>query len=189
MDVKKMNKFQSFKLKDLIILEKGKRTESKENEKYPIFGAGEKETGYAENWNNDGRITITRKGTVGKVYKREFKHFVTEASFILEIKSKVILEDYLYEWLKNSENLIMQLKTPALITELDEKAFLNLEIKVPDLERQRKVVYVLKSYRYELQEQEKIIKKQIENLEKRKNGLLDEIKGVIEHEKNRMLRD
>ena len=182
-----MNKFQSFKLRDLIILKKGKRTESKENEKYPIFGAGEKETGYSENWNNDGRITITRRGTVGKVYKREFKHFVTEASFIVEVKSQAILEDYLYEWLQNEEYLIMQLKTPALITELDEKAFLNLEIKVPDLERQRKVVYVLKSYRYELKEQEKIIKKQIEDLEKCRNGILDEIiEGVIKNEKNWM---
>lgn len=69
----------------------------------------------------------------------------------------------------------MQLKTPALIAELDEKAFLNLEIKVPNLERQRKVVYTLKSYRYVLLEQEKFLRKQMENLEKCKNGLLDEM--------------
>lgn len=69
----------------------------------------------------------------------------------------------------------MQLKTPALIAELDEKAFLNLEIKVPNLERQWKVVYTLKSYRYELLEQERFLRKQIENLEKQKRDLLDEI--------------
>lgn len=175
-----MNKFQSFKLRDLIELKKGRRIEPKTNGNYPIFGAGEKETGYTDAWNNDGRITITRKGTIGKAYKREFKHFVTDASFIVEVKSKVILEDYLYEWLKNEEYLIKQLKTPALIAELDEKTFLNLEIKIPNLERQRKVVSTLKIYRFELQEQEKIIKKQIEDLEKCRNGILDEIiEGVM----------
>lgn len=173
--MKTLDRYQSFKLRDLIELEKGQRTESKEDGKYPIFGAGEKESGYSDTWNNDGKITITKKGTVGKIYKREFKHYVSEASLILEIKNQAILEDYLYEWLKNKEHLIMQLKIPALIAELDEKAFLNLEIKVPNLERQRKVVYTLKSYRYELLEQEKILRKQIDNLEKCKNGLLDEI--------------
>ena len=174
-----MDKYQCFKLGDLIELNKGKRAEPKENGKYPIFGAGEKESGYTDTWNNDGRITITRKGTVGKVYKREFKHFVSEASLIVEIKSPAILEDYLYGLLKNKEYLIMQLKTPALIAELDEKAFLNLEIKVPNLERQSKVVYTLKSYRYELLEQEKILRKQIENLEKFKTALLNEIMNKL----------
>lgn len=173
--MKKLDKYQYFKLGDLIELKKGQRVEPKEDGKYPIFGAGEKESGYSDTWNNDGRITIAKKGTVGKIYKREFKHCVSEASLILEIKNQVILEDYLYEWLKNKEHLIMQLKTPALIAELDEKAFLNLEIKVPNLERQRKVVYTLKSYRYALLEQEKFLRKQMENLEKCKNGLLDEI--------------
>lgn len=173
--MKKLDKYQYFKLGDLIELKKGQRAESKEDGKYPIFGAGEKESGYSDTWNNDGKITITKKGTVGKIYKREFKHCVSEASLILEIKNQAILEDYLYEWLKNKEYLIMQLKTPALIAELDEKAFLNLEIKVPNLERQWKVVYTLKSYRYALLEREKILRKQIDNLEKCKNGLLDEI--------------
>ena len=183
--MKKLDKYQYFKLGDLIELKKGQRIESKEDGKYPIFGAGEKESGYSDTWNNDGRITITKKGTVGKIYKREFKHCVSEASLILEIKNQVILEDYLYEWLKNKEHLIMQLKTPALIAELDEKAFLNLEIKVPNLERQRKVVSTLKIYRFELREQEKIIKKQIEDLEKCRNSILDEIiEGVIKNEKN-----
>lgn len=187
MAVQIVSKFHSFKLGDLIDLKKGQRIEPKVKGNYPIFGAGEKEVGYADTWNNDGKITITRKGTVGKVYKREFKHFVAEASFILEVKSQVILENYLYEWLKNEEYLIKQLKTPALIAELDKKSFLNLQIKVPSLERQRKVVSALKIYRSELQEQEKIIKKQIEVLEKCRNSILDEIiEGVIKNEKNRM---
>lgn len=170
-----MDKYQCFKLGDLIEIKKGQRAEPKEDGKYPIYGAGEKETGYTDTWNNDGKITITRKGTVGKIYKRRFKHFVVDASFIVEVKNKVILEDYLYEWLKNKEYLIMQLKTPALIPDLDEKSFFNLEIKVPNLERQRKVVYTLKSYRYRLLEQEKILREQVENLQKYKNGFLDEI--------------
>lgn len=180
-----MSKFHSFKLRELIELKKGQRIAPKKNGEYPIFGSGENETGYSDVWNNDGRITITGKGTVGKSYKREFKHFVTEASFIVEVKSQVILEDYLYEWLQNEEYLIKQLKTPALIAELDKKSFLDLEIKVPSLERQRKVVSALKIYRFELREQEKIIKKQIENLEKCRNSILDKIiEGVIKNEKN-----
>jgi type I restriction enzyme S subunit len=175
MEMKTLDKYQYFKLGDLIELNKGKRAEPKEDGKYPIYGAGEKETGYTDTWNNDGRITITRKGTVGKIYKREFKHFVTEASFIVEVKSEVILEAYLYEWLKNKEQLIMQLKTSALIPNLDEKSFLNLKIKVPNLERQRKVVYTLKSYRYALEEYEELLKKQMELLNDNKFCLLNEI--------------
>ena len=147
----------------------------KEIGKYPIFGAGEKETGYTDIWNNDGRITITRKGTVGKIYKREFKHFVAEASFIVEVKSEVILEDYLYEWLKNKEQLIMQLKAPALIPNLDEKSFFKLEIQVPSYERQRKVVYLLKGYRYSLKQQSELLERQMEILEECKKGILNEM--------------
>lgn len=170
-----MDRYQSFKLGDLIELKKGQRIEPKKNGKYPIFGSGEKEVGYADTWNNDGKITITGKGTVGKVYKREFKHLVAEASFIVEVKSQAILEDYLYEWLKNEEYLIMQLKTPALIANLDEKSFLKLGIKVPSLERQRKVVSTLKIYRFELQKQIEILKKQTEDLENYRNGFLNKI--------------
>lgn len=173
--MKTLDKYQSFKLGDLVELKKGQRAEPKETGKYPIYGAGEKPTGYTDTWNNDGRITITRKGTVGKIYKREFKHFVVEASFIIEVTSKEILEDYLYEWLKNKEELIIQLVTPALIPNLDEKSFLNLEIKVPNLERQRKVVYLLKSYRYSLKQQRELLERQMKLLEKCKTGVLNEI--------------
>ena len=173
--MKTLDKYQYFKLGDLIELKLGERGNLKENGKYPIYGAGEKPTGYTDTWNNDGKNTVTRKGTVGKIYKREFKHFVAEASFIVEIKSEEILEDYLYEWLKNTEQLIMQLKTPGLIPNLDEKSFLNLEIKVPNLERQRKVVYTLKSYRYALEEYEELLKKQMELLNDNKFCLLNEI--------------
>lgn len=179
MEVKTLNNYQSFKLGDLIELNKGKRAEPKEDGKYPIYGAGENPTGYTDTWNNDERITITRKGTIGKIYKREFKHFVAEASFIVEVKSEVILEDYLYEWLENKEQLIMQLKTPALISNLDEKAFLNLEIQVPSCERQRKVVYLLKSYRSALEEYEELLKRQMEILNDKRFCLLDEIIGKM----------
>ena len=56
-----MDKYQYFKLGDLIELKKGQRVEPKEDGKYPIFGAGEKESGYSDTWNNDGRITIAKK--------------------------------------------------------------------------------------------------------------------------------
>lgn len=173
--MKKLDKYQSFKLGDLIELKSGKRVDPKENGKYPIFGAGEKETGYTDTWNSDGQITVTRKGTVGKVYKREFKHFVSEASFIVEVKSDAILEDYLYEWLKNKEQLIMQLKTPALIPNLDEKSFFKLEIQVPSYERQRKVVYLLKGYRYSLKQQSELLERQMEILEEYKKRILNEM--------------
>lgn len=183
MEVKKLDRYQSFKLGDLIELKPGGRVDSKEIGKYPIFGAGEKETGYTDNWNNDKKVTITRKGTVGKIYKREFKHFVTEASFIVEVKSEAILEDYLYEWLKNKEQLIMQLKTPALIPNLDEKSFLNLEIQVPSYERQRKVVYLLKGYRYSLKQQSELLERQMEILEECKKGILNEMFEKMEQVK------
>ena len=179
MEMKTLDKYQYFKLGDLIELNKGKRAEPKEDGKYPIYGAGENPTGYTDTWNNDRRITITRKGTVGKIYKREFKHFVSEASFIVELKSEVILEDYLYEWLTSREYLITQLETPALIPNLDEKAFLNLEIQVPSYERQRKVVYLLKSYRSALEEYEELLKRQMEILNDKKFCLLDEIIGKM----------
>lgn len=40
--MKKLDKYQYFKLGDLIELKKGQRVEPKEDGKYPIFGAGEK---------------------------------------------------------------------------------------------------------------------------------------------------
>lgn len=175
MEVKTLDKYQYFKLGDLIELKSGERVDPKENGKYPIFGAGEKPTGYTDIWNNDKKIAITRKGTVGKIYKREFKHFVAEASFIIEVKNEVILEDYLYEWLKNKEQLIMQLKTPALIPNLDEKSFFKLEIQVPSYERQRKVVYLLKGYRYSLKQQSELLERQMEILKECKKGILNEM--------------
>ena len=59
-----------------------------------------------------------------------------------------------------------------------------MKIKVPSLERQRKVVSTLKIYRFALQEQEKVIKKQIEDLEKCRNSILDEIIEGVKNEKN-----
>lgn len=175
MEVKKLDKYRYFKLGDLIELKKGKRADPKKIGKYPIYGAGEKEIGYTDTWNNDGRITITRKGTIGKVYKREFKHFVVEASFIVEVKSEEILEAYLYEWLMSREHIISQLKTPALIPNLIDKSLLDIEICVPHLDRQRKVVYTLKSYRYALKQYEKLLERQMKILDENRLCLLNEI--------------
>lgn len=161
--IQKVN-YRSFKLKEIIDLKLGGRSKYIDKGKYPAYGAGAKPTGYCDTWNNDGRITITRKGTVGKIYKREFKHFASDSSFIVEVKSKEILEDYLYEWLLNEEYKIMQLKTPALIPNLDEKLFLNLKIDIPDMERQEQVSSILKNYR-------KILKKKEEDTIKLMNGL------------------
>lgn len=167
------NRFRYFKLKDLIDLKPGNRTDYIENGKYPVFGAGEKATGYCNKYNNDGDITITRKGTVGKIYKREFKHFVAETSNIIVVKNKMIIKAYLYEWLLSKEYLIKQLSTPALIPNLDEKAFMNLEINVPNLERQKKVVDILNRYRFFLEENNKDTLQLINSLEAYKAKIMN----------------
>lgn len=165
------NKFHYFKLKDLIDLERGKRTDYIENGKYPVFGAGEKAMGYCNEYNNEGNITITRKGTIGNIYKRKFKHFVTDASNIIVVKNKKIIEVYLYEWLLSKEYLIKQLSKPMLIPELDEKAFMNLEINVPNLEDQKKVVDILNRYRFFLEENNKHTLQLINSLENYRSGV------------------
>jgi len=113
---------------------------------------------------NPGDILFAAKGSnnFAAVYLKEYPKAVASTSFfIIKSNDKNILPEYL-AWYINSPQTLELLKnfaTGTSITSISKSVLEDLEIPVPDIEKQKLILTI-----YQLRNKEKNIKKQIETL-------------------------
>ena len=108
---------------------------------YPIYGSGG-----ILGWANDficskNTVVIGRKGTINKPIFVETPFWNVDTAFGLEANTEILLPRYLYYFCCHFD--FESLNTTVTIPSLTKANLLNIEIDVPDLNKQRKVVAVL----------------------------------------------
>lgn len=161
-------KYKKYRLDDLLEIKYGKdkKTIESEDGKYPIFGTGGL-MGYTNIFLYDQpSILIGRKGTISKVKYVEEPFWTVDTLFWTKINNKIVDPKYLYYKLLsiNFNDYNEGTTIPSLRTETLNR----IEIEIPDLETQKKVVKVLS-----------ILDQKIELNNQQNNTLFNIIKSIF----------
>ena len=144
-------------LDDVANLTKGKQCQ-KTDGNIPIIGSGKKPTGYTDNSNTgDDTITISTKGTVGKVYRWREPIWASESCLVVDPKP-MIFKDYLYHYLKKHEREIQEYHNCETIAEMDMNRLKKLPIFVPARYTQADIVADLERLALDISHIDKKIK-------------------------------
>ncbi|UUM24607.1 restriction endonuclease subunit S [Mycoplasma sp. 3686d] len=143
-----LEKREYVKLENYITITKGKQLNKDEmisNGKYPVINGGVTPIGYFDEYNEpENTITVSQGGSAGFVDFQRTKFWASAHCYILRPKNEeVLLNKYLYYFLKNQENFIKNQASGVTLLSLSEDSILNLKITLPDIKTQEKIVEIL----------------------------------------------
>lgn len=125
-----------------------KRFISQNTGDYPVVNSGREPLGYIDKWNTDNDpIGIASRGSVGLISWTEGKYYRGNLNYSCTINDRdLLLDRYLYFLLKAMQPEIQALCTHDGIPALNKCNLEKLEIKIPSMSIQRKVVSLLDEY-------------------------------------------
>ena len=130
-------------LRELVNIKYGKDHKHLKNGVYPLYGSGGIMRYVGEYLYNKESILIPRKGTLGNLFFIQKPFWSVDTIFYTEIDDTKVFPIYLYYQLKrfNFANLNVGSAVPSLTTNV-----LNaVKLKIPNLDCQKEIVYILKS--------------------------------------------
>lgn len=137
----------------------------------PIIGAGAKPIGYTDSPNAPaGTITISNKGTVGKVYLWQTPIFANECCYRVYPNAD-ILPEFLLNCLQKDEYKLTQMHNNEAIKNLDINKVKALPFYVPDFSVQASIVVQLEMMKAE----EALTHQRLEQLSEQHKHTLNEI--------------
>ena len=125
---------------DVLIIKNGKNQRAVENPdgKYPIYGSGGI-MGYADDYICEAdTVSVGRKGSINNPIFVEEPFWNVDTAFGLVAKREVILPRYLYYFCRNYD--FERLNKAVTIPSLTKSDLLKIEITLPSLEIQEKIV-------------------------------------------------
>ena len=131
------------KFSDVLDIRNGRNQRQVENEngKYPIYGSGGV-MGHATDFICDaGTVVIGRKGSINNPIFVDEPFWNVDTAFGLVAHREVLLPKYLFYFCVNFD--FERLNTTVTIPSLTKANLLQIEINVPDMDEQRRVVSVL----------------------------------------------
>ncbi len=131
------------KFSDVLDIRNGRNQRQVENEngKYPIYGSGGV-MGHATDFICDaGTVVIGRKGSINNPIFVDEPFWNVDTAFGLVAHREVLLPKYLFYFCVNFD--FERLNTTVTIPSLTKANLLQIEINVPDMDEQRRVVSIL----------------------------------------------
>jgi len=115
---------------------------------YPVYNGGINPSGYHDDFNTEANtIAISQGGaSAGFVNWVDVPFFAGAHCYTIKNVSKLILNRYLYFYLKNKQDDIQNSKHGAGIPGLNSRAIKNLRIPVPPLPVQQEIVRILDNF-------------------------------------------
>ena len=150
---------------DVLIIKNGRNQRAVENSngKYPIYGSGGI-MGYADNYIcEEDTVIIGRKGSINNPIFVEEPFWNVDTAFGLVAKREVLLPRYLYYFCRNYD--FERLNKAVTIPSLTKSDLLKIEITLPSLEIQEKIVNkllkieeVIQARQQQLQKMDELVK-------------------------------
>ena len=162
--------FKQFRLGDLIILEYGKALPKYERRDgiYPVVGSNGID-GYHDSYMLEGpNIIVGRKGSVGKINLIQNNCNPIDTCYYVKIKNNKLLDFYYcYQLLLglNLESLNVGMGPGGL----NRNSAYAINVKIPPLEEQQKIVFQIKELEKQIAEAQSII----DNSKQQKQAILD----------------
>ena len=125
------------------------KNKQREDAKYPVFNGGISNTGFYDEYNNEGnKILISARGAnAGFINKIESRYWAGNSCYSIEVKDKSSINWlYVYYYLKNNEKSLLGQQQTGSIPAISKKQIESFKIPVPPLEVQCEIVHVLDDF-------------------------------------------
>lgn len=158
-DLIKNEKVEWKKLGDVCSIERGIRIIKKElisNGIYPVISGGVEPMGYFNKSNRDANtITIAQYGSAGFVNWQSEKFWANDVCYSL-LPNETIINKYLFYFLKSKQDYIYSISNKTAIPySIDKESILNIEIPIPSIDTQNKIVKILDKFNIYVSELER----------------------------------
>lgn len=126
-----------------------KKDKQNPNGKYPVYNGGSTNTGFYDDYNTEAnKVIISARGAAGFVNKVEIPFWAGNSCHVVSVKDENILNwRFLYYYLKNHEyELIANQQKGGGVPAVSKKQVEAVEIPLPPLEIQKKIVECLDKF-------------------------------------------
>ena len=149
LELLKHEKVEWKKLGEVCEIIRGVRITKKEllTEGYPVVSGGTGYMGYIDKYNREaGTITIAQYGTAGYVNFQRERFWANDVCFSV-IPYENVLNKYLYYFLVNKQEYLYEISNrTATPYSISKDKILSIEIPIPSLETQKKIVDILDNF-------------------------------------------
>ena len=125
------------------------KNKQREDAKYPVFNGGISNTGFYDEYNNEGnKILISARGAnAGFINKIESRYWAGNSCYSIDVKDKSSINWlYVYYYLKNNEKNLLGQQQTGSIPAISKKQIESFKIAVPPLEVQCEIVHILDDF-------------------------------------------
>ena len=165
------------KLGDVCKIVRGIRVTKKEllETGYPVVSGGAGYMGYIEKYNREAEtITIAQYGTAGYVNIQKEKFWANDVCFSV-IPNEIALNKFLYYFLVNKQEYLYSISNrSATPYSISKEKILNIDIPIPRLEVQEKIVKTLDKFTKYVTELQTELQKRIDQYTYYRDTLLSE---------------
>ncbi|OED29819.1 hypothetical protein NL43_06220 [Methanosphaera sp. WGK6] len=147
--------WNSKKLTDIVEINKGKQLNKEkfvDNGKYYVLNGGKEPSGFTDTYNvNANTITISEGGnSCGYVNFNDNPFYCGGHCYYLSNLDKNVNVQFLYHYLKYSENKLVNLRLGTGLPNIHKKDLKNFKIEIPDINEQEEIVEFLNNMDFKI---------------------------------------
>ena len=144
-----------------------------ENGAYPVISGGVSPLGFIDKYNREANtITIAQYGSAGYVDMQLNRFWANDVCYSL-YPNEGVINPFLYYSLKNKQREIYVLRTNAVPAHLPQKDLLNLELPIPSISEQSRIVSILDTFTSSISNLKQQIEERRKQYEYERDRLLD----------------
>lgn len=149
-------KYDKICLKELITIKNGKDHKSLKDGKYPVYGSGGI-IRYVEKYlYNKESVLLPRKGTLNNIQFADKPFWTVDTCYYTEVNTEKVVPYFLFRNLRQFD--IEALNTGSAVPSMTFDKYYSIQVALPDLEKQQKIVDILKPYDNLIENNQKQIK-------------------------------
>ena len=93
-----------------------------------------------------GDVIISARGTVGEIATVRFPMAFNQSCYGLRARTGIVTSDYLYYLIKHNVSVLKKNTHGSVFDTITRNTFDNIEIEIPNIERQEKIASILSDY-------------------------------------------
>ena len=143
-------------LKELITIKNGKDHKSLKDGKYPVYGSGGIMRYVEKYLYNKESVLLPRKGTLNNIQFVDKPFWTVDTCYYTEVNTEKVIPYFLFRNLRQFD--IEVLNTGSAVPSMTFDKYYSIQVALPDLEKQQKIVDILKPYDNLIENNQKQIK-------------------------------
>lgn len=149
---KRPNGVKFYKIKEISSVTIGEfvhKNKQSDDGQYPVYNGGISNTGFYDEYNNDGhKVIISARGAnAGFINRVKGKYWAGNSCYTININDESKLDwNYLYQYLKNNQSTLLGVQQTGSIPAISKKQVEEFKIAIPPLEVQEEIARIIDKF-------------------------------------------